>query len=210
MITENLGHSIARPQACVHLLRDACRLMRGRPPKHTLRYQTPRDFQSHSVSDAEFGLLAKMVRESARVDGPIVEVGVLAGRTTQRIASVKSAAQKILAVDNFCWNDWALSPQEQFSLVKLSLAYLIESGDVEVHRIDKNEFYERYDGPPPALVFLDAMHVYEETKKDIVWAMQVGAKIICGHDYGEQFPGVTQAVDEFGGPRLLAETLFVL
>ena len=210
MITEQTGNSIARSQDCVHYFRDAYRLMRGKPPKYTIHYRTKRDFHSHSVSDAEFSLLAKMVVESSQYDGPIVEVGVLAGRTTQRIASVKSASQKILAVDNFCWNDWGLSPEEQFSLVKLSLGYLIDTGDVELVHMDKNDFFASYDGPAPSLVFLDAMHDYEETKKDIIWAKQAGAEIICGHDYSDEFPGVTRVVDEFGGPRLLAESLFVL
>lgn len=211
MIIENSENSVAKTPDYVSCFRDAYRLMRRKRPKYTVsRFTAERDFSSHSISDAEWALLADMVQESSQFDGPIVEIGVLAGRTTQRFASVKSASQKILAVDNFCWNDWGLSPEEQFSLVKLSLGYLIDTGDVEVLRIDKNEFFEAYDGPTPSLVFLDAMHDYEETKKDIVWAKKVGAKIICGHDYSDEFPGVTQIVDEFGGPRLLAETLFVL
>ena len=50
------------------------------------------------------------------------------------------------------------------------------------------------------MVFLDAIHDYEETKKDIEWARLVGAKIIAGHDYCDEFPGVKQIVDEMGGP----------
>jgi hypothetical protein len=54
------------------------------------------------------------------------------------------------------------------------------------------------------------MHDYEETKKDILWAKQIGAKIICGHDYKEEFPGVIRIVDEMGGPRKLSGSVFVL
>jgi hypothetical protein len=76
--------------------------------------------------------------------------------------------------------------------------------------MDKNEFFAGYRGAAPAMVFLDAVHDYEETKKDIQWARSVGAKIISGHDYCKEFPGVKQAVDEFGGPRQSAGTVWRL
>ena len=60
------------------------------------------------------------------------------------------------------------------------------------------------------MVFLDAMHDYEETKKDIHWAQSVSAKIISGHDYCDEFAGVKQIVDEFGGPRELGGSVWVL
>jgi hypothetical protein len=214
MIIESPRNSRERTQNLVSFVRDGYRSVRGKQPKYTISTRNGKareiDFSANTISELEWSLLAEMVGEASKFDGPIVEVGVLAGRTTQRIASVKAAGQKILAVDNFCWNGWGLSPDEQFSLVKLSLAYLADTGHVEICRIDKNEFYESYRGPAPSLVFLDAMHDYEETKKDIIWAKEVGVKIICGHDYCDLFPGVIKVVDEFGGPRLLKESLFVL
>ena len=48
-------------------------------------------------------------------------------------------------------------------------------------------------------------------KRDIMWAQSVGASIICGDDYDlASEPGVKRAVDELGGPRQLADGLFVL
>jgi hypothetical protein len=82
-----------------------------------------------------------------------------------------------------------------------------------VHQInsDKNEFYRTYQDASPSLVFLDAVHTYEETKADILWAKHLNTKIICGHDYHkENYPGVLRAVDESGGPKKLVETLWVL
>ena len=170
------------------------------------------NFHPHqcTVEPQGLRLLKTLVRESQAYRGPIIEIGTLLGITTTEMALAKKNGQQIIAVDNFCWNGWGLSPNEQFSLVKLSLAFLVDTGHVEICRIDKNEFYKSYHGPAPSLVFLDAMHDYEETKKDLIWAKEVGAKIICGHDYCDLFPGVVKVVDEFGGPRLLRESLFVL
>jgi hypothetical protein len=76
--------------------------------------------------------------------------------------------------------------------------------------MDKDRFYEQYRGPAPSLVFLDAIHDYPETKKDIEWAKSVHAEVITGHDYCDYFPGVIQAVDEFGGPKRLCESIWCL
>jgi len=76
--------------------------------------------------------------------------------------------------------------------------------------MDKNPFYETYRGPSPALVFLDADHTYEETKKGVLWAKSVGAQLIAGHDYSAEFPGVQQVVHEFGGPRETGGIVFLL
>jgi hypothetical protein len=233
MIAKNLDSPLERSKAAWQFVRDGYRAIRGKGPKHTLSLHASvatsspapiataplppsvpcrptLDLEAYSVTEHEWELLAEMLQQSAQYAGPIVEVGVLAGRTTQRLAVLKAPTQKIIAVDNFCWNGWGLTPEEQWGLVKHSLAYLVQAGHVEICRIDKNKFYREYDGPPPAMVFLDAMHDYEETKKDILWARRVGAKIICGHDYKEQFPGVIQIVDEMGGPRLLRGSVFVL
>lgn len=59
-------------------------------------------------------------------------------------------------------------------------------------------------------MFLDAIHDYAETRKDILWARRVGAAVVTGHDYSPKFPGVMQIVDELGGPAELAGTVFRL
>jgi hypothetical protein len=81
---------------------------------------------------------------------------------------------------------------------------------VRTLRIEKQEFYSNYADDPPALVFIDAIHTYSETKKDIVWAKSVGTEVICGHDYSENHPGVIKVVEEFGGYKKLVETAYLL
>jgi hypothetical protein len=152
----------------------------------------------------------RLVRDSRQHDGPIVEIGTLLGITTTNMALAKSQDQKIITVDNYCWNPWGLTPDVHQALTSQILEYLVQTGHVERIRMDKNEFYRLYEGPSPSLVFLDAWHDYEETKKDIEWARSVGTRIISGHDYCDEFPGVKQIVDECGGPRETVGTVWVL
>jgi predicted O-methyltransferase YrrM len=154
--------------------------------------------------------VTQLVRESRKYPGPIIEIGTLLGVTTTNMALAKAPDQKIITVDVYCWNPWGLPPDAHAALASQVLYYLAQTGDVEIVRMDKNEFFRTYKGPSPSMVFLDAWHDYDETKKDIQWAKRVGAKIIAGHDYCDEFAGVKQIVDEYGGPRESSGTVWVL
>lgn len=166
--------------------------------------------QQATVEAEAIPFIQKLVRESRQYPGPIIEIGTLLGITTTNMALAKAPEQKIVTVDVYCWNPWSLPPENHRALAATVLHYLIQSGHVEQICQDKNEFIRTYRGPAPAMVFLDAIHTYEETKLDIEWARRIGAKIIAGHDYSDQFPGVKQIVDECGGPRELSASVWVL
>ena len=168
------------------------------------------DPQSCTVEPEGLRLLVELVKDSGRYEGPIIEIGTLAGITATHMALAKAPRQKIITVDNYCWNPWQMPADNHYALAHQVLYYLIHTGQVEQVRMDKAEFFATYSGPAPSLVFLDAMHTYEETKKDIAWAMRVGAKLIAGHDYSQKFPGVMQIVEECGGCRQLGGTVWVL
>jgi hypothetical protein len=166
--------------------------------------------QQATVEPEGIPLIQKLVREAAAHSGPIIEVGTLLGVTTTTMALAKAPQQKIITVDVYCWNPWGLTPDAHEALTAQVLHYLVETEQVERVRMDKSEFFRTYRGPAPSLAFLDAMHDYEGTKEDIEWAQRVGTKIIAGHDYCDAFPGVKQIVDEMGGPRELAGSVWVL
>jgi hypothetical protein len=166
--------------------------------------------QPGSVEPEGLQFLSQLVIRSRQFPGPIVEIGTLFGRTAAHMALFKAPEQKIITVDKYIWNPWGLTPESHFQLTAHCLHYLIQTGQVEQLNMDKALFYATYRGPSPSLVFLDATHSYEETKKDIDWARSVGAALIAGHDYSEKFPGVKQIVDEYGGPRETGATVFLL
>lgn len=184
-------------------------MQRLRRPGTILR-ANPVNVAEATLSEEERNLIRELVLESAGTPGPIIEIGTLLGATTIHMALAKTAEQQITTVDNYCWNPWGLTPDAHHELAAHALHYLNATGHVRQIRMDKDEFFRTYTGPAPALVFLDAWHTYEETRKDIEWAISAKAAVIAGHDYCKLWPGVIQAVDEHGGPDRLQGSVWVL
>ena len=59
-------------------------------------------------------------------------------------------------------------------------------------------------------VFSESADQYNHTKMDIQWALSVGARIISGHDYCDNWPGVIQVVEEYGGAERLRGSVWVV
>tara|TARA_R110002110_G_scaffold111797_1_gene278281 strand:- start:1958 stop:2590 length:633 start_codon:yes stop_codon:yes gene_type:complete len=79
--------------------------------------------------------------------------------------------------------------------------------DVVFYREDSLKAVERFDDDELDLVFIDAIHLYEEVKKDIsAWMLKVkNGGVLCGDDYVQQFPGVIRAVDEIFGDKKIVK-----
>ncbi len=161
------------------------------------------------LSIEESRLLGELVRNCDQAR-PIVEIGTLFGYSTTVIVLFKAPSQKLITVDNYSWNPLGLSPRAHFATTSQRLVEAVSKHAVQLLKMDKDEFYRTYSGPPPALFFCDADHSYEATKADILWAKSVGASIICGDDYDQPQMATARAVDELGGPKQLAGGLFVI
>lgn len=160
-----------------------------------------------SVSESRF--LGELARQ-APAGRPIIEIGTLFGSSTRVLATFKAEGTPLITVDSFRWNTYGFSRGFHARVTAEILRELTEHHHVRLLQMDKREFYATYDGPPPGLVFLDAKHSFESTREDILWAKTVGAEIVCGHDYKDQFPGVIQAVAECGGAERVVGSVFVL
>ena len=136
------------------------------------------------------------MKEANAIQGPIVEVGVLFGYSTLVMIIAKHPRKKLISIDKFRWNPSALTPEMHYDLAKEILKEAIEKCSTQLLKIDKVEFYEKYSGRSPSLVFFDADHSYEGTLEDLLWAKEVKANIIAGHDYSSKHPGVIKAVRE--------------
>jgi len=168
----------------------------------------PKKVGEISMNESRF--LMELV-QSARLAGPIIEIGSLFGSSTKIILISKKPEQIVISVDNYSWNPFDFPSELHQDLTAQLLEGQKFIKDLQLINSDKNSFYKTYSGAKPSLVFLDAIHSYSETKTDIEWAIATGAEIIAGHDYDEKnFPGVVKAVQEFGGPKRIVETLWQL
>ena len=147
-----------------------------------------------SIREAQF--LSQLVKEANAIQGPVVEVGVLFGYSTLAMIIAKHPGKTLICVDKFRWNPSALTPEMHYDLAKEILREAIEKYSTQLLKIDKVEFYEKYSGRSPSLVFFDADHSYEGTLEDLLWAKEVKANIVAGHDYSSKHPGVIKAVRE--------------
>lgn len=158
-----------------------------------------------TLDEAQF--LASLVQSTDPQD-PIIEIGTLFGFSTLVLAMNKQKNQKLMTVDKYVWNPLGISSKVHELATQAVLKDACTHHNVEIIAQDKDEFYKTYSGPKPGLFFCDANHDYEPTLHDLKWAREIGAKIICGHDYN--MLGVKQAVDELGGAVKLVGTIFVI
>lgn len=158
--------------------------------------EAPSLFALGGLTDEEEAALQALVAEEAARPGPVIEFGTLFGLTTRLLAAAAGPAQRVLTVDNFCWNPFGLPPALHEAFARKVLRSELESGRVEFVVAPSEVFRASYAGPAPALVFLDADHSYAAVRDEIAWAKSVGAAVIAGHDYGNPRFGVTRAVDE--------------
>jgi hypothetical protein len=162
-----------------------------------------------TIEEARF--LRELVQQTAE-DELIIEIGTLFGFSTMIMALAKSPTQPLITVDNYSWNPLGMTPAAHELATRLALEDVTRTANVQVMRADKNAFYREFDrSRRVGLFFCDADHSYEATKADLLWAKEIGARIVCGHDYDPiRHAGVTRAVDSVGGPRQICGSLFVV
>ena len=153
------------------------------------------------ISEEDERGIREGVARAARHDGPIIEIGALFGWTTQLLASLKSPAKELIAVDNYCWNPFMLPADDHRVITRRTLYYCLEHCRTRLFDGSTDEFYRTYNGPTPSMVFIDADHSYAGASADIAWARGLGVPVIVGHDYQRLHPGVVRAVDEHFGTR---------
>lgn len=127
----------------------------------------------------------------------IVEVGSWKGRSTK---SLLDTGAKVHAVDT-----WEGSQDQQdltYTQAKESDIYAEFQKNVghydnlKVVKKDSLSAAKLYSDKSVDMVFIDANHTYEAVKEDIKAWLPKARKLICGHDYTDEWPGVTQAVNE--------------
>ena len=145
------------------------------------------------VAGEELEALVEWVRRAA--PSVFVEVGTLFGFTARAVA--RQTGVHVVAVDNFCWNPFGLSPEHHEAFTRK----VLEDSGVELVRADSRQFLS--DWPPgdaaSAMVFLDGDHSYDGVHAELELLKSRGVAVVAGHDFRRAGFGVTRAVREMLG-----------
>ena len=139
----------------------------------------------------------------------VVEIGCWQGRSTHALASACQGT--VYALDHWQGSEGDMSKE----LIKAEDIYPIflentkSLSNIKVIKADANESVKQFEDASIDMVFIDGGHLYADVAKDIKAWLPKTKKLICGHDYSPEFPGVIGAVDEtFGKPDGVVGTIW--
>jgi len=125
----------------------------------------------------------------------IVEVGCWVGDTTKELLKT---CKEVYVVDTFKGSegDRTAVLAENRDIHKEFTENVGNPDNLRVLKGDSIEVAKSFNGNKVDMVFIDAGHEYEEVIADIDAWMPKCTKVISGHDYSDDFPGVKKAVNE--------------
>lgn len=155
-------------------------------------------------------------------NGILVELGIHLGRSLSYILqSCRELDVKIHAVD--LWIDVApdaidekvdwIGGSHRWERFNKNLERMGGKGYVNVIRMDSVEAAEQFKDNSVDVVFIDTLHTYERTKKELKawWPKLKKHGEMLGHDYSKNDPGLVKAVDErFGKPDLVKGIMWLV
>lgn len=143
----------------------------------------------------------------------VVEIGSWKGRSTGAFCA--GCPGTVTAIDHFMGSKGFLFEEKVHTRAAFGDAVYKDFCEntkqytnLVVNRKESLEAVNDYPDKSFDLVFIDAEHTYEGCAADIkAWGPKA-KKILCGHDYGPEWPSVRRAVDEFVGPVEVTGTVW--
>lgn len=129
----------------------------------------------------------------------IVEIGCYKGRSTRALAD--NTRGIVLTFDNFGGPTEIEVPNRE-EIYNEYQRNTFDCNNIITFRENHREIF--YTGPDADMIFIDGAHGYHAVLSDIrYWIDHLQPNgLICGHDYGSDWPGVDKAVREiFGEPE---------
>lgn len=160
------------------------------------------------MSSEELGWLAGVASRCVT----IVEIGALRGRSTKAMAACVQG--RVIAIDNWKWKNSRDEFMKNLSLEIAEGRCVPVSGSSTDHGTIAGiaDLMGRFGKAD--MLFVDADHTYESTKKEILVYRKFVAYggLVAGHDYNaKDHPGVVQAVDEvLGKPMRPAGSIWMV
>lgn len=140
----------------------------------------------------------------------IVEVGSWKGRST--VALLEGCfGGLVYSVDHFRGSDkevHSILVGEDKSVFPEFAKNVTGYDNLVILKMDSRKAVSLFADKSIDMIFIDAVHEYEDVKRDIELWMPKAKKIICGHDYCNSWPGVTKAVDELINEPIIYRTIW--
>ena len=156
-----------------------------------------------------FPMEMEFLYNTSKMMNSVVEVGSWKGRSTHAIASgCKDGV--VYSIDHWQGSekDITIELAKKEDIYSIFLTNTKQFKNIRAIRGFSHNVVKQFKEPVD-MVFLDATHLYEDIKQDIEDWLPLTNKLICGHDYSNEFPDVIRAVNEkFGKPDGIVGTIW--
>lgn len=152
------------------------RLLRAVISSYIFFLDNPEQTVWGSITEEDEAGIARAMSYARGLAGPVVEIGSLFGHTTCLLAALKEPRVPLVAVENFTWNPFLLSPTEHRLVTRRTLRYLLDHCSTSIFDGDAADFYAANPNLKPSMVFIDAAHDYVSVQMDIQWALSTGCQ----------------------------------
>jgi len=160
------------------------------------------------MSDMELNFLYELSKQYST----IAEIGSWKGRSTNALAT--GCKGTVVAIDHFLGSK---GEEIQHAEAKEDVIYnqfldnTKQFKNIKVIRESSEEASKLFPDKSFEMVFIDGEHTYEGVKKDIELWMPKATKIICGHDYCDNWLEVKRAIEEkFGKVKSVDSIWYVI
>jgi predicted O-methyltransferase YrrM len=128
----------------------------------------------------------------AGIMSPILEVGSHYGRSTHALLS--GCRGQVIAVDP--WQDTTREGKPRQQVFRQFIQNVGHFPNFGIMRMPSTKAARFFQDKSLDMVFIDGNHAYDHVKADIEAWLPKARKLICGHDFSKNWPGVVQAVEE--------------
>lgn len=148
---------------------------------------------------------------AALSDGGVIEVGSWKGRSTK--ALLEGCPGTVTAVDHFNgsedYDDSTLVIAREEPIYDIFMKNVGHYQNLKVLKMDSAEAAALVPDRSADMVFIDSDHRYEQVKAEIDRWRHKAKFIVCGHDYGDGWPGVKRAVEESFEKFHVVDTIWI-
>ena len=151
-----------------------------------MKYQHP-DIEGFMINNC-----LQWLFKTAQTMDSIVEIGSHYGRSTHALLS--GCPGPVFAVDP--WQGFTREGKPRQQVFRQFLSNVGHFNNLAALRMPSVEAARFFQDRSVAMTFIDGNHAPEYVKADVEAWLPKTRKIICGHDFSKNWPGVVEVVEE--------------